>query len=82
MKTKSKLSQGTLGHIFESMEKLGNAICLENGLYQQTELGDKDASDKSRQARKTLRLSHLARKKNGKFYKSNSNQSRRKGFII
>jgi hypothetical protein len=59
---RTKFTQGTFGHILESMEKLGNAICLENGLYQNA----KKQSAQSSNTRKTLRLSQLAKKSNGR----------------
>jgi hypothetical protein len=49
----------TLGDIYHSMEKLGNAICLENGLYKT------NPKEKGKQ-RKALRLNHLKRKTKGK----------------
>lgn len=57
---KKKKKEDTLGAIYQSMEKLGNAICLKNGLYQKTDLKDKG------KARKGLRLGHLKRKNKGK----------------
>lgn len=65
--SKVKLNEGTLGHIFQSMEKLSNAICLENGLYRRTDLTNVEAIAKGKPSRKALRLAHLARKKKGSF---------------
>lgn len=61
----SRKIQGTLGHIFESMEKLGNAICLENGLFKQNDLNEERGKEKQDFRKGGLRLSHLTKRKNG-----------------
>lgn len=64
--SKPKLSEDALGNIYQSMEKLSNAICIENGLYRGADLSKSKSKTGTKLTKKTVRFTNLAKKKTGK----------------